>query len=538
MNPSDEKIPHSTWPRLNFYLGLLLSGLSGLLCFSSFPPSCCGWSIIFALVPLLLAVFSVGTAVHLSFGKLLSRGAALGAIFGLVLYSLVGFWSSEVSQIAWILWTLLTAVFYAVWGTLAVTIVRRWSTPTKPHRSALRSILCHLELAAAWWACEWLRSLITPGSDIGTCLAYSGKIIQIADVIGQLGVSAWVVYLSCQIVLILRSIGARPARQGLLFSTLTTVAIALTVYGYGHWRHLKIRQAPYKITLKCITVQPHLPSPTGASEIINWMLALKKHTEEALTICPDPDLIVWPESALRIALGSPFAQNVLPKNLPLSCLFYSGFSEISNGLMYNSLGVFDAKFNLLASHRKTQLMPFTEYAPWGITSLADFVLPKHQQNYFASGNGHRTLRSSSAAGYTVIPLICYEDCGSTPARLSRDHGSPQIIIDIANDAAFRRDQGAVQHFTNASFRAIELGCPLVRCANSGYSAVVNQGDFPELKYLESKRSFLIDTLQLKQLPPTPFSLWGHYLPHLAFILTGIRFGSHLTTGRKTAVSNP
>lgn len=244
---------------------------------------------------------------------------------------------------------------------------------------ALRPILCHLELAAAWWACEWVRSLITPGSDIGTCLAYSGSIIQIADVTGQLGVSAFFVYLSCQIAMVLRSAGATSARQGLLYSTLTTVVIAVTAYSYGYWRHLKIRQAPPAITLKCITVQPHLPSPTGPTEMINWMLALKIHTEEALAIYPEPDLIVWPETALKFALDSPFARNCLPKKLPVSYLFYSGFSETIDGLTYNSLGVFDAQFNLLASYQKTRLMPFTEYAPAGLTALANLVVPKKKQ---------------------------------------------------------------------------------------------------------------------------------------------------------------
>jgi apolipoprotein N-acyltransferase len=50
---------------------------------------------------------------------------------------------------------------------------------------------------------------------------------------------------------------------------------------------------------------------------------------------------------------------------------------------------------------------------------------------------------------------------------------PQLIVNVTNDGWFKDSPAAAQHFANAKFRAIELRRPMIRCANSGVSAVVN-----------------------------------------------------------------
>lgn len=72
----------------------------------------------------------------------------------------------------------------------------------------------------------------------------------------------------------------------------------------------------------------------------------------------------------------------------------------------------------------------------------------------------------------VIPAVCFEDSvGRVTRKFVRDE--PQMIVNVTNDGWFGKSKAARQHMANARFRAIELRRPMVRCANTGVSCIID-----------------------------------------------------------------
>jgi apolipoprotein N-acyltransferase len=102
----------------------------------------------------------------------------------------------------------------------------------------------------------------------------------------------------------------------------------------------------------------------------------------------------------------------------------------------------------------------------GVTQLVDIP------GGFDAGSGRRTLRVPGLPD--AMPLICYEaifpiELGTLVTGAER----PTWLLNVTDDAWFGLTPGPYQHFAQARLRAIELGAPLVRDANSGISAVLD-----------------------------------------------------------------
>jgi len=78
------------------------------------------------------------------------------------------------------------------------------------------------------------------------------------------------------------------------------------------------------------------------------------------------------------------------------------------------------------------------------------------------------------AGHTRIgTMICAEAVFPEIGRAYVNNGA-RILANITNDAWFGRSSAPYQHLFIASFRAVETRTPLVRAANTGVTAIVDQ----------------------------------------------------------------
>jgi apolipoprotein N-acyltransferase len=120
---------------------------------------------------------------------------------------------------------------------------------------------------------------------------------------------------------------------------------------------------------------------------------------------------------------------------------------------------------------KWHLVPFGEYIPFG-ENLADLGirgLAARDGGGYAAGPGPALVDLPGIG--PGLPLICYE--GIFAEEVNASDVRPRVLLLITNDAWFGVRSGPQQHFAQGRLRAIELGVPMVRAANTGISGVID-----------------------------------------------------------------
>ena len=70
-----------------------------------------------------------------------------------------------------------------------------------------------------------------------------------------------------------------------------------------------------------------------------------------------------------------------------------------------------------------------------------------------------------------MPLICYEIIFTSLTQ--NKNQNTNLIINISEDGWFGQSIGPYQHFAKAIFRAVETNLYVLRSANKGISAIIN-----------------------------------------------------------------
>src|SRR5262249_32743247 len=119
---------------------------------------------------------------------------------------------------------------------------------------------------------------------------------------------------------------------------------------------------------------------------------------------------------------------------------------------------------------KIHLVPFGEYLPFQdfFERLGLMQLTKLPGGFLA---GDRRKAMSVPKAPLMLPFICYEIV--FPGEAAPSGEPPGWMINLTNDGWFGISTGPYQHLQQARTRAIELGLPLVRAANTGVSAVID-----------------------------------------------------------------
>lgn len=275
----------------------------------------------------------------------------------------------------------------------------------------------------------------------------------------------------------------------------------------------------------------------GMDEQLNRLIQL---TEDNIT--EELDLIVWPETAIDSFFIADEGDHRLQSIYELisanksSLLFGAmSFSELEESKEYQ--GVLrksdSASFvvsnsailignDSLSEYRKNILVPGVETAPV-------FFHDVFNVGYYASLGGvsgslytdskRRVLNLHDSAA--IVPVICFESAnGEHVAGFSPDR--PFVIVNITNDGWFTRKHAYNQHLLMARLRAIENNSEVIRVANTGKSARINNRGIVHESLPSGEEGTLLVKAGLSA-SLSYYSLYGDFIGRIAVFFTIIVF---------------
>jgi apolipoprotein N-acyltransferase len=494
------------WP----WAAAVASGILLALCYAPWNRSGLAW---FALVPLIAAVW---------FGP--SRKAArLGWLAGLVFFSATFHWLAALGELYAnpllrglpLLLGAYLALYPAAWTWLLARLVAP-DAEARRFPKTWSNLGAGALAASAWTALEWVRGWLFGGfgwNGLGVALHADLPMIQIADVTGVPGLSWLVAFANVMAVIVVRRIvgelGPGFLRR-IRWEFSLSLALVVAVFSYGIRRLMSAPEGGRKISV--VAVQPNIPQHEKFDPACEDGVLAQLEQRTLMWSGFAPDLILWPESATPRGLLSDPAMFAFVARLATEVraplLLGTVTHDLETGRAYNSatlIGTRDGQMEILGTHHKMHLVPFGEYLP--LRPLLDPIAGDLVPGDFDAGREF-TLLGSEQTG-RLGALICFEDTVSAAARGFTLRGA-EALVNLTNDGWFLRTCAAEQHLANAMFRAVENRRPLIRCTNTGVTALVQPSGHVERWVAPHTAGAALKPVQLATTEPTFYTRHGDW----------------------------
>lgn len=440
---------------------------SGVLIALSFPNPGLSFLAWVALLPLLIAMEESSPRVAFR----------IGMTCGITGYAIILYWLNIVfvryGQLPWsvsipvyLLLVLWLAMFYGL-----STLVARLGEGV--------GIKAAFTLPVAWVAFDFIRSFLFSGfawAMLGHSQFRTLPLIQVADLAGVYGITMLIVLANIVLYRALRALsGATVPYPVKSVVVLLILLVATLFYGFNR---LNETESDHVKPLRIALIQGNIPqdvkwSPAFRELTVNIYERLTREASRG-----GVDLIVWPESAVPFFFQDEPLQaeriRGLARELGACLLFGSPAHELRNGksTFLNSAFLISPQGETLGRGDKLHLVPFGEYVPLG--RFLTFI------NKLVVGIG------DFSPGERAVPLdmgrtklgiqVCYEVIFPELARQYVQAGA-RVLVAITNDAWFGRSSAPYQHLAISTFRAIETRTPLIRAANTGVTAIIDQNGY-------------------------------------------------------------
>jgi apolipoprotein N-acyltransferase len=343
-----------------------------------------------------------------------------------------------------------------------------------------------LALAFGLAASEWLRCVALTGfpwNELGMTLGQNLVLAQAASVFGLHGLTLTTVAIFAAAATLWDTTKTTPRWAPTVLAGLVLALLA----AFGAYRLSPPPPEPVAgVNLRLL--QPNVAqgpdfAPDKGAEVLGRYLALSERpTPPDRTGAGDVTLLIWPESAFPFILSrDPGAVARIADFLRGGAILATGAARLEEDPRpggrdhyFNSIEVLDQSGLVPERYDKHHLVPFGEYMPFqawldriGITQFVQFP------GGFDRGEGESVIRIPGLPD--AVAMVCYEAIFPNEWGGARDGEARRAtwLLNLTDDAWFGMTAGPYQHFAEARLRAIELGLPLVRVANTGISGVVD-----------------------------------------------------------------
>ena len=360
-----------------------------------------------------------------------------------------------------------------------------------------------LSLPIAWTGFELVRCYAFTGMGL-VCLSHTQytipEIIQVADLSGAYGLTFLMAIVATCFGMILYKFKSSKAQA--MAHVLPIALVAGAVWWYGQLKLNEPIEEDKNTSLKIALIQGSIDAtlPKSLDEQEEHRISLVEEytnlTQGALAQWEDTDLVIWPEGSWpqKDLLPETDSSRLLPEqietigqnhNYYLSAAV--GRSTVFPQFLVGGLSLdpvadvkcgsalhFDATGIVVDRYHKNHLVMFGEYVP-----LAGYLRPLKEIP--ALGKGLRPGTESitmKSKGVKIAPNICFESTVPHYMRqqinsLEESGDEPDAMVNLTNDGWFYGSTCLDFHLACNVFRAVELRKPNIVCANTGFSAEID-----------------------------------------------------------------
>ena len=357
----------------------------------------------------------------------------------------------------------------------------------------------YLSLIAFWMMFEYIHlnwQLSWPWLTLGNVFALHVDWVQWYEYTGTSGGTLWILLINILLFELLTKVRNNKYEWRLL--AITTLALIIPFVLSFFIKQKITNNQPVETSTNVIIVQPNIDpynDKFDAATVSTQLQTLISLSEKELD--SNTRLIVWPETALPELVSQDALQDV-PAYRPVFSFVndHPSITLVTGVESYKMYGpvkttktarldekdnsyydVFNSAVAIKAGsplqfYDKSKLVP-------GVETLPDFLLwmgPLFEKFGGTTGGYGRskesTVFSEKSNPYITAPIICYESIyGEYVASYVKKHAN--LLTIMTNDGWWGNTPGYKQHLVYAKLRAIETRKWIVRSANTGISAVIN-----------------------------------------------------------------
>ena len=300
--------------------------------------------------------------------------------------------------------------------------------------------------------------------------SWAVEIIQILNLIGLFALNLIMITLFTFPVVLFFKINSSKK----IFSLIFTVLTFFSLYIYGNYsinqNNIFIKSKKEKFNIKVVSPNFNLEYGLSTNEIEDRLKKLVKYSEPNKNM---KTLFIWPEGPLSGYSYEEVLQfkEIITNNFSTNHFIALGINRLNKTKKqyYNSLIVIDNNFQILQQYNKQKLVPFGEFLPFA-KLLSKLGLKKITEGHgsFLKGGKQKNIIIDNL---NILPMICYEVIFTK--LIQKAHINTNLVINISEDGWFGNTIGPHQHFAKGIYRAIEQNSFLIRSANKGISAIID-----------------------------------------------------------------